>query len=48
MEEVAFQLGLRNWVSFGLARLRRAFQAEKAACTKALLKPAVHRLLQVN
>ena len=40
------QLGLRNWVSFELARLTGAFQAEKATCTKALTKPALHRPLQ--
>lgn len=40
-EEMAFQLGLRNWVSFEHARWTEAVQAEKA-----LTKPAVHRLLQ--
>lgn len=38
-EEMAFQLGLRNWVSFEHARWTEAVQAEKA-----LAKPAVHRL----
>ena len=33
-------------MSFELARLTEAFQAEKAVCTEALTKPAVHRLLQ--
>ena len=33
-------------MSFELARLTGAFQAEKAACTEALTKPALHRLLQ--
>lgn len=46
MEEVAFPLGWRNWMSFELAGMRRrAFQAEGAACAKALTKRAVHGLL---
>ena len=45
MEEVAFEPGLRIWMSFGLAGMRgRAFQTEGTACTKSLTKLAVYRL----
>lgn len=43
-----FQLGLRNWVSFELARLTEAFQAEKAVCTEALTKPDVQTAPKVK
>lgn len=46
MEEAAFQLALRNWMSFGLSGMRRALQAEKTAGRRAPTKLAVHRLLQ--
>lgn len=47
MEEVAFQPGLRIWMSFELAGMReRAILTEETACTKSLIKLAVYKRLR--